>query len=150
MSFKSRKVLCICVVAALLCFIWGNSMLPGQESGQISGGLLQWLRQTFPFLRGMPELLLRKLGHFLEFAALGFFLCWLLRLGGQVGIHRVSAPMFLGMLAANIDETIQYFRPGRGPSVIDVWIDTAGVVAGIAAFFLLRRVHTLIQKGKRT
>lgn len=149
MSFKSRKVLCICAVAALLCFIWGNSMLPGQESGQISGGLLQWLRQTFPFLRGMPELLLRKLGHFLEFAALGFFLCWLLRLGGQRGIHRVSAPMFLGMLAANIDETIQVFRPGRGPSVIDVWIDVAGVSAGIAVFFLLRRIHTRIQKGKQ-
>ena len=113
------------------------------------GGLLQWLGQTFPFLRGMPELLLRKLGHFLEFAALGFFLCWLLRLGGQRGIHRVSAPMFLGMLAANIDETIQVFRPGRGPSVIDVWIDVAGVSAGIAVFFLLRRIHTRIQKGKQ-
>ena len=46
--------------------------------------------QTFPFLRGMPELLLRKLGHFLEFAALGFFLCWLLRLGGQRKIRRAG------------------------------------------------------------
>ena len=150
MSVKTRKVLCASAVALLLCFIWGNSLLSGEESGQVSGGLLRWLGQTFPLLKGMPELVLRKLGHFSEFGALGFFLCWLLRLGGQVGIHRVSAPMFLGMLAANIDETIQYFRPGRGPSVIDVWIDTAGVVAGIAVFFLLRRVHTLIQKGKRT
>lgn len=148
MSFRVRRVLCICAVAALLCFIWGNSLLSGEQSGELSGGLLQWLTVTFPFLTGMPELLLRKLGHFSEFAALGFFLCWLLRLGGERGIHRLSVPLFLGMLAANIDETIQVFRPGRGPSVIDVWIDTAGTAAGIAAFFLLHAVHTHIQKGK--
>lgn len=148
MGCKSRRVLCSCAVAGVLCFIWGNSLLSGQTSGEISGGLLRWLAGVFPLLEGMPERLLRKLGHFSEFAALGFFLCWLLRLGGQRGIHRITSPMFLGLLAANIDETIQVFRPGRGPSVIDVWIDAAGVGAGIAVFFLLHRIRTQIRKGK--
>ncbi len=147
MSVKLRKALVFAAALLVLGFIWGNSLLSGEESGQISGGLLRWLKSVLPFLKGMPELLLRKLGHFSEFAALGFLLCWLFRLGGQQGVHRFSVPLLCGMLAANIDETIQVFRPGRGPSVIDVWIDVAGVCAGIAVFFLLRRIRT-IWKGK--
>ena len=147
MSVKLRKALVLTASLVVLAFIWGNSLLSGEKSGQISGGLLRWLKEAIPLLRGMPELLLRKLGHFSEFAALGFLLCWLFRLGGQQGIHRFSVPLLCGMLAANIDETIQVFRPNRGPSVIDVWIDVAGVCLGIGVFCLLRRIRT-IWKGK--
>lgn len=150
MPAKKRKALVFAAVALVLCFIWGNSMLPGEESGEISGGLLLWLKAHFHFLRAMPELVLRKLGHFSEFTALGFFLCWLFRLDGQEGPHRLTVPLFFGMLAANIDETIQVFRPDRGPSVIDVWIDVAGVCLGIGLFFLCCRLHLKRKsKGKK-
>lgn len=150
MKAKARKALVFAAVALVLCFIWGNSMLPGAESGEISGGLLLWLKARFPFLWAMPELLLRKLGHFSEFTALGFFLCWLFRLNGQEGLHRLTVPLFFGMLAANIDETIQVFRPDRGPSVIDVWIDVAGVCVGIGLFLLAFRIHRKrMLKGKK-
>ena len=141
MKANTRKALVFAAVAVVLCFIWGNSMLPGEESGEISGGLLLWLKAHFAFLQAMPEVVLRKLGHFSEFMALGFFLCWLFRLNGQVGLHRLTVPLFFGILAANIDETIQVFRPDRGPSVIDVWIDVAGVCVGIGLFRLAFRLH---------
>lgn len=124
-------------IAALLCFIWGNSMLSGEISGEISGGLLGRLIDTFPFLNWLPEYVLRKIGHFSEFGLLGFLLCWYFLLQGQKGIHRFSVPLLLAMLAANLDETIQTITPDRGPSVIDVWIDTAGASAGIAAMLVL-------------
>ena len=141
----------LAAVLLVLCFIWGNSLLPGTESGKISGGLLAWLKETFPFLKGLTGHLIRKLGHFSEFTALGFFLSWLLRMENQQGIHRVTFPMFLGLAAANVDETIQVFRPGRGPSVIDVWIDFGGVCTGIALFFLLHWLYINLKlKGKST
>ena len=147
MATTRKKRLVLAAVLLVLCFIWGNSLLPGVESDKISGGLLTWLKETFPFLAGMTGHLIRKLGHFSEFTALGFLLSWLFRIENQTGIHRVTFPMFLGLLAANTDETIQFFRPGRGPSVIDVWIDFGGVCTGIALFFLLHRLHTNL-KGK--
>lgn len=131
MARRKRIFICAVLIAANLCFIWGNSLLPGEESGQISGGLLLWLKETFPFLMGMGEYLLRKLGHFSEFACLGFLFANLFRLLGERGLHRFSSPLLCGMLAAAADETIQVFVPDRGPSVIDVWIDTSGVCTGI-------------------
>ena len=132
MENTRKKRLILAAVLLVLCFIWGNSLLPGTESGKISGGLLAWLKETFPFLKGLTGHLIRKLGHFSEFTALGFFLSWLLRMENQQGIHQV-------------------FRPGRGPSVIDVWIDFGGVCTGIALFFLLHWLYINLKlKGKST
>lgn len=143
---KKKSILIFSVLIALnLCFIWGNSLLPGDESGEISNKLLLWLKDTFPFLMGMGEYLLRKLGHFSEFACLGFLLANLFRLLGERGIHCVSSPLLCGMLAAAVDETIQVFVPERGPSVIDVWIDTSGVCVGI---LLLLVGYAVLQRKK--
>lgn len=148
MKKKNAYLKCaLTAVVLLLCFIWGNSLLSGAESGKISGGLLNWLRETFPFLAPMREVVLRKLGHLSEFAALGFCLSWFFCRIGAPGIHRVTMPLLAGFIAANIDETIQYFRPGRGSSVIDVWIDMGGVCTGICLWLLLHKI--IQQKGKR-
>lgn len=122
-----RRGIALCGTLAVLntLFIWGNSLLSGEVSGQISGGILQWLLDIFG---GLPfgELVLRKLGHFTEFACLGMLLMWLNRLLGRKGI-----PLLWGLLIALTDETIQSLVPDRGPSVIDVWIDTAGFCVGM-------------------
>ena len=145
-----RKQICLLAAVAglLLCFIWGNSMLTGEESGAISGGFLDWLIQTFPFLKWLPEYLLRKLGHFSEFCLLGFLLAWCFLLQGQRGIHRASVPLLLAVLVAVTDETIQTFSLGRFPSVIDVWIDMAGACVGIALLLALRKLRTFLQNRK--
>ncbi len=150
MKTKAKNIYLRCALAAvilLLCFIWGNSLLPGEESGQISGGLLAWLRGHFRLFAGLPEVVLRKIGHVSEFAALGLCLGWLFFNAGSVGVHRLTMPLLAGMAAANIDETIQYFRPDRGPSVIDVWIDVGGVCIGLCLWLLLRKI--IKWKGKR-
>lgn len=136
MTDRKKIILYSALIAANLCFIWGNSLLPGEESGQISGGLLLWLKEMFPFLMGMGEFLLRKLGHFSEFACLGFLLANLFLLLHERGLHRISSPLLCGMMAAAADETIQVFVPDRGPSVIDVWIDTSGVFTGIVLLLI--------------
>ena len=89
--------------------------------------------------------MLRKAAHFSEFACLGLLLGWLFRLYGQKGIHQVTLPLLCGMLSALTDETIQVFVPQRGPSVIDVWIDTAGTAAGIGILLI---GQTILQKRK--
>ena len=45
--------------------------------------------------------------------------------------------LFSGLLVAVIDETIQLFPKGRSSSVVDVWIDFAGVFSAFVVTVLL-------------
>ena len=139
---KKKKILCAALLAVNLAVIWGNSALPGSTSGQISSGLLARLIQAFPFLDFMGETVLRKLGHFSEFACLGLLLSWMESLLGERGAHGIALPLLAGVLTACVDETVQIFSPGRASSLIDVWIDVSGTVTGI----LLLQIGKIIIK----
>ena len=81
---------------------------------------------------------------------LGFLLTWFFLIQGQRGIHRVTMPLLFALLTAVTDETIQTFSLERYPSVMDVWIDTAGACVGIAALLVLHSLITLLFKRKGT
>ena len=129
-----RLRICIFLLVCNLAFIWGNSLLPAEVSQAFS----DWVKS---FLTGMPAPkpvpgsgpdLLRKAAHFLEFASLGFLLSWLF------GMLRKKplTPVFCGIGAACIDETIQMFVPARGPGIRDVLIDSSGVITGMLILYL--------------
>ena len=133
---KKHFTLYLCLVLLNLAFIWGNSLVPGDVSGEISGGIFEMVSDLFVVFGDKGQLVLRKLAHFSEFTALGFFLTGLLRNWGLR--ERLSPPLLLGLAAACMDETIQIFSPGRGSSLIDVWIDFGGVCMGFLLSLLLR------------
>ena len=56
MRKRTATYLLAALACVVLCFIWGNSMLTGEESGAVSGGLRAWLISTFPCLNWLPEL----------------------------------------------------------------------------------------------
>lgn len=130
----------------LLCFIWGNSMLPGEVSGEISGGLMAYVGELFSAFGTNGELVLRKCAHFSEYAALGFFLGGAFTAGGQRKAQRLPLCLLCGLLTACLDETIQIFAVARGSSLIDVWIDAAGCCTGIAVHELLHRLRLEYRK----
>ncbi len=130
----SRMRLCIGLLTANVLFIWGNSLLPGEISGNIS----RWVKDLILSILQMPPAeattghgLLRKLAHFTEFCALGMCLRWLFGMIRNRKADRFILPAAAGFLVACIDEMIQLFIPGRGPGIRDVGIDTLGVISGI-------------------
>ena len=131
---KRRMTLCSVLLLCNLVFIWGNSLLPAEVSGQISGSLKVFLDGLFPPGEAAPsgDGLLRKFAHFAEFGALGLLLGWLF---GMLGKKQLPA-FALGVAAAFIDETIQAFIPGRSPGIRDVCIDSCGAAAGMLLLFL--------------
>jgi len=131
---NKRLRLCRCLIAALLTFIWGNSLMPGRISQAISDALAWLLLGTKPVGGEMAagSGILRKLAHFTEFTALGMCLAWL---HGMLGKGKIR-PFVWGVLAAAADETIQCFVPERGPGIRDVCIDSAGVLTGIVLLWL--------------
>ena len=143
MRMDKKKVATILLMLNL-AFIWGNSLMNGTDSGNLSGGIMDWLNTFLGLEPEGAELLhhlIRKAAHFTEFACLGVLLAWHSLLREEK--HKFALPALLGMAAGLVDETIQLFTPDRGPSLTDVWIDTSGAVVGI---MLLLLGHHLIKR----
>ena len=136
---KKRKILCAALIAANLAFIWGNSLLPGSDSGNLSGGIMAWINSFLGLGEAGAEtlhLLIRKGAHFTEFACLGLLLTWHFGMAEVKDAAHVAYPLLGSVLAACTDETIQIFVDGRGSSLLDVWVDTFGALAGIILLLL--------------
>lgn len=129
-----RMRLCTALLICNLIFIWGNSLLPGSVSGAISDAVKAVLEAVFPGdgTDSSGGFLVRKAAHFTEFAALGALFAWLF---GMLQKKRFW-PLVCGAAAACVDETIQRFIPGRGPSIRDVCIDSCGVLTGMLLVYL--------------
>ena len=137
----SKKILSVLMILNL-ALIWGNSLMPGQVSGEMSGGIVAWLGNFLPFFATEAgHTFLRKAAHFSEFCLLGILT------GTRRALDGKDLPLSLtgyGLTAACIDETIQIFVPGRGSSLLDVWIDTAGFASGLLIAMLghhIRKKH---------
>ena len=140
-----RMGLCVALLVAILIFIWGNSLLPGE----ISGAFSRWVGQLLGMSgTGTGGGRLRKLAHFTEFCALGMCLRWLFGMLLHSKLRPLLLPLGAGFLAACIDETIQMFVPGRGPGIKDVGIDTAGVAVGIVFISIIYQIKRHVYKEK--
>ena len=134
-----------------IAFIWGNSLLTANMSRAFS----TWVKDLLSvfFSSEGPEgpegghHLLRKLAHFTEFTGLGLCLSWLTRMLRPQSWEYYGLPLLGGALVACVDEIIQIFVPGRGPGILDVGIDTLGVVLGIVLISLYASIkHKLWRK----
>ncbi|MBQ9168432.1 MAG: VanZ family protein [Oscillospiraceae bacterium] len=144
---SKRMRLCITLLILNLLFIWGNSAMPGEISGCLSDWVKDILSLILPIKPPGTEndgFLLRKLAHFTEFACLGVCLCWLTGMLGQKGLRSILLPLLGGFAAACVDEMIQLFVEGRSSSLIDVGIDTLGVLTGIfillAGYYVTKKI----------
>jgi len=132
--------LCVVLLVLNVLFIWGNSLMPAEMSAAFSGWVKHVLAKLLFFISegtGSGQGLLRKMAHFTEFTCLGVLLAWLYAMLGKP----VFVAILSGISVAALDEWIQCFVPGRGPSLFDVALDTSGVVAGVGILLLIRAGH---------
>ena len=137
----------------MLLFIWGNSLLPAEQSSRESGFVLALLRPMVEALQTQLEraghswdemYLIRKMAHFAEYALLGVLMTMLFWKPG--GRSRVLFTMLLCLAAAFVDEGIQFLSEGRAPALRDVAIDFAGAVTGTAIASLLASVLRALRR----
>lgn len=135
------------LIAATVGFILTRSM-----RGKVaSDGESQWVTDLLRrILRNddISHAFVRKLAHFTEFFLLGAELSGDLWLERRFSVQHYVNVWFAGELCALCDETIQIFS-GRGPSVADVWLDTAGATCGILLLLGIRVLAIRIAKRKR-
>lgn len=131
------RVLFTLALIGCIAFIFSNSMKIGTVSQGSSGRVLALMQSILRRL-GQPGLaqrltdhFVRKLAHFCEYTLEGFLLMLCMRVYTRNYVWHISVPLLGGVLTAMADETIQIFSPGRSSQVTDVWLDSAGVLAGI-------------------
>ena len=142
---KTSKNLLWCriLICLNLCFIWGNSLLPGELSSALSGWVQALLGDLLPQAEeSQGGFLLRKLAHFSEFGCLGFLCAWLFAMNSSRKLRIAGYALLTGSACACMDELIQLFSHGRCSSPVDVGIDTAGAAVGIAVLFLGHAYHS--------
>ena len=125
-----RVVFTVALIACIW-FIFSNSMAVATVSTDSSGRVLAWMRIILRRL-GQPGLaehltmhIVRKLAHFCEYTLEGFLLMLCMRVYSRHPLRHMT------------DETIQLFSEGRSSQVTDVWLDSAGVLAGILVAIVL-------------
>lgn len=133
-----------------IVFIFSNSMAVAEVSSMSSGRVLHWMQAILRRL-GHPGLanrltmhIVRKMAHFCEYMLEGFLLMLCMRVYSRRPLRHITVPMLGGVLTALTDETIQLFSPGRSSQVTDVWLDSAGVLAGILAALILMALCRLL------
>ena len=129
----------IIILAAVMLFIWGHSMIPQSRSAEESLGMMIFLQKILDFLHipvHLTDHIVRKLAHVTEYAGAGLLLglYFLPRVNGggscKEKITSAAIPFAAGLFIGFIDESVQMFS-GRGALVSGVWIDFAGICIGV-------------------
>ena len=143
MAYLMPTILCM---TAIFLF----SMAPGEDSARQSGLFVRAIselisdvskRSVSPETFGALQLIVRKIAHLTEYAALGascsFYMIHAREINKKRTVFFIAT--FISFIYAITDEIHQYFVPGRYGTFSDVLIDTCGALIGISVYFLLRR-----------
>ena len=130
----------------MVVFIWTNSTVPGDDSSSASLGVVAAVQGALQTL-GLPSawvtnLLVRKMGHLLEYAALGVLVSQASDPDRSPARSWLSLAVIVLAVVPAIDETIQLFVPGREGRFADVVLDWVGASLGVL-------VRTLIVRTRR-
>ena len=135
--------------AAWMVVIFLMSAAPGNISGEQSGLIVRMILAVHGVFFGdtpiAPETIdlihtfVRKAAHMSEYAVLA--LLYLYALCKNEAKRPMRTALLLCALYAATDEIHEAFVPDRGPSPIDVMIDTAGAAVGLALHRLACRIR---------
>ena len=136
---RQGAIALLCLILATVAFIFIQSMLSPGTSGAESGAVRQFLERFLSYDRPLGAFLLnniRKVAHFVEYGVLGLDISLYVSLYSRDFVRLAPYTAILGHGVAFIDETIQIFS-GRGPAILDVWIDTLGFVCASFVLYLI-------------
>ena len=109
-----------------------------------------WMAVIF-YLSAQPELphhseaqidlVIKKVGHMVEYAILAALALWAARRGGSTTAKRAFLwALLIAVSYAVTDEIHQYFVPGRNPRALDVGFDVVGACVGLLVVSRVVRV----------
>ena len=141
--YRRRWCIGICIITITLLYIWNNSLQSAIKSNEQSEIVLDVIVNVFrtpPLDTEEAQFIVRKVAHISEFALLGLEMALLLFHTGKMYRQNLEGVLFIGLVSAVIDETIQIFSQ-RGSQVVDIWIDFAGFTMGVGIGLIAHALH---------
>ena len=140
--FNIARIALFLLICATVAFIFGQSTLPPEKSQATSDKVGDVVEEIIPPDTSAGDYVqrnIRKIAHFAEFFALGCEVSlYVILFMPKIRWALISLPSAL--FIAFLDESIQMFS-GRGPAILDVWIDFSGFCVASISFYT---VATLI------
>ena len=151
---RIRLILSIIILLTVI-IIWGHSFMTPEMSTEESSFVKEIVEAVVQSVSNneaftIPEIVIRKSAHFIEYAILGLELVILITINKSLqadddkkrGLIKKLLSLYptafiISLLVGFVDETIQYFT-GRYSSVWDVLLDLAGASFSILVFLLIR------------
>ena len=154
------RIIFMILLIATFAIIFKFSSQIAEESDGISHGVLRKIIDVFPYTKGLSEgikikmvehgnPIIRKLAHFSIYALVGV---WIMSFMSTFNIRLYKKwiiSMLVGALYAASDEFHQSFVPGRGPSIIDVGIDSLGVFTGILGVLIIISIYIALKSDQK-
>lgn len=148
-----KNILLSILIISCITFIFSNSFMNADQSKEESSRVVKAIKKAVNTLyKGNPpgkvtyffkitfNNILRDCAHFLEFLILGI-LTMLYSNRFKLAVFRRSSLVLLFCIAiALIDETIQFFSPGRAFELYDLVLDGSGSIIGIILILLLHKI----------
>lgn len=132
------------IIWASLIFLFSTNLMSGSNTSTIVRPLLLWVYPSFSDAAlALVHGLIRKAGHFVEYAILALLLARALLTSSREFLRTrwfAVTLLFVGLYALS-DEFHQSFVPTRTSSIYDSLIDTAGGLAALALVAWIRRVR---------
>ncbi len=154
------RIIFLLLLVTTFVTIFHFSSQIGETSDEVSRGVLRKLIDTFPYTKGLSEEtklklvehgnpIIRKLAHFSIYALVGVWIMSFMSTFQTRLYKKWILSMLVGVSYAGLDEYHQGFVADRGPSLVDVGIDSLGVLTGIFIVLIIISVYKALKSDKK-
>jgi len=150
------RIIFLILIILTSLIIFGFSAQNGEKSGSLSKTMITKIsdiikidenkKESF-ILKG--EGIIRKLAHFTIYTSLGIWSMAFISTFNIKQLNRIIYTTIWGIIYAGTDEIHQLFVSGRNGSILDVILDTTGVIFGICIVVIILKIKDKIKLKNR-
>lgn len=151
MNLKIQRIIfgILTVITFITIFIFSNEN--GEKSGSVSRDFTKKVIDILHIDKNLNEIekenliensqfIVRKLAHFTIYTIAGINLYGFINTYNIKNKYKMIGALLVGIIYATSDEIHQMFSGGRTPAVMDVFIDSCGVLFGINMFLITNKI----------
>lgn len=144
---KNKTIISWALVIFWMSAIFYLSHQPSIESNNLSVGITERIIKTLDSQLSNVHIdvekfnhIVRKGAHFFAYLILGTLVINAISKNNGSSIKWIMVSIIICFMYAISDEVHQYFIPGRGPAVFDIFIDTFGAATGVLLYQILGKM----------
>ena len=148
----SKRIITLILIIIWMIVVFCFSNQTAEQSTKLSEGIAQKTSKSLKIENNKQkntETIIRKIAHFALYALGGILMYEHFKTYNIKGKNKIIFSQITGSLYAVTDEIHQIFIPGRSGEVLDVFIDSLGIIAGILLIIIINKKITLEKERRK-